>query len=82
VRLKKKIKFRKKEKSESMIGGVHTNGVMLLSIPDFQFLHPNKSWKELIPNPKHEPNLGGLGVVPKMRVDSAPLPSLSNQTHG
>jgi hypothetical protein len=32
--------------------GVRTNGVMLSSIPDFQFLHPNKSWNELIPNPK------------------------------
>jgi hypothetical protein len=50
-----------------MTGGVHwwqmgstLMVVMLSSIPDFQFLLPNKSWSELIPTPKHEPNLGGL----------------------
>jgi hypothetical protein len=40
------------------------------------------SWNELIPTKKHEPNLGGVGAVPKTRVGSAPLPWLSDQNHG
>jgi hypothetical protein len=34
------------------------------------------------PTQKYEPNLRGVGAVPKTRVGSAPLPRLSNQTHG
>jgi hypothetical protein len=36
----------------SLTDGVHINGVMLFSIPDFRFLHANRSWNELIPDLK------------------------------
>jgi hypothetical protein len=55
---------------------VHTNCVMLSSIPDFRFLHPNKRWNELTPTKKYEPNLRGVGAVLKTRVGSALLPRL------
>jgi hypothetical protein len=35
-----------------VIEGTHTNSVILTSILDFEFLHPNRSWNEPIPNPK------------------------------
>jgi hypothetical protein len=34
------------------------------------------------PTQKYKPNIGGVGVVPKTRDGSAPLPRLRNQTHG
>jgi hypothetical protein len=34
------------------------------------------------PTQKYKPNIGGVGVVPKTRDGSAPLPRLPNQTHG
>jgi hypothetical protein len=58
-----------------LTGGVHTNGVMLSSIPDFQSLHPNKSWNELNPNPKTWTKLGKGRSRPqnKGRLRTAPL---------
>jgi hypothetical protein len=57
-RLRKKIRQGKKKEGPLVIDGVHNNGVVLSSIPDFQFLHPNKSWNELIPNPETRTKLG------------------------